>query len=1250
MTLALTLPLRGNQLIEASAGTGKTYTIALVYVRLILEGLESLEYEASIGPSLGRLLLPPDILVLTFTRAAAGELRARIRERLVDSAGHFAGDHNSEPDAATIELMAQYDSARHHECARRLTLASTWMDSAAISTIDAWVLKMLQEHAFESGSSFALTMEINETQRKIEAVRDYWRTHIANLDLASARLIYGNNPKDPDALLTLVGELLNRPHAITTFEGEVINPGQVHTSLMAMLTQQQAVFTRKAAAQQAYLDDSTISDVLLSLRDLLNGNTFKNVKQAGVIEGWLAELDHWANSPDANEKFVRKLGRAKIKLSKKQVLPDNPFFDRIDDWLSADDAAQNAQPRLTACIQVDAAHWVRNTLKRNLSTDSATTFSDALQRLDTALQGEQGDVLAQRIREQFPIALIDEFQDTDPVQYQIFAKIYRVGSNSQDTGIILIGDPKQAIYSFRGADIFTYLKARTATAEHLHTLDTNFRSTTPMVNAVNHLFEHAEQSPNSHPKGTFRYQTAEGNPVPFTRVAAKGRNEQLMLGDNTATALNVWVMDIEAKAEPYRDAVVSHTAEQIVTWLNDSATGFKSDDGFRRLQPADIAILVRSGTEASAMGRALRARDLPSVYLSEKGSVFETDEAQDVLRWLTACVDPSLDRQVREALATRTLALSLTQLDALRDDELLWESHQQHFVAYQQQWSKQGVLPMLNTLIHDYGVPQTLLRFTDGERRMTNLLHLMEWLQNASQTLDGEHALIRALTQQLTSTQKQENVLRLESDSALIQIVTIHKSKGLEYPLVLMPFAMACKVVKAGDSKSFRYQDENALGFELGNKKNAPDAYDIAEEERLREDIRLVYVALTRARHATFIGVAENEMNANESALAYLLGGNEPIKSTTDLNTQLVSLAADAAPGVIDITSVSLNTPTTAFMPRGSDVQATDARTPQHPTFPRWWVASYSALTSRLDETSSLHQAETQADANRDESGLDIDADALLASQTPTRPKANTIHSFPRGAEPGTFLHGLIEWAGEQPFARSLTHPARTTIIERRLRVRGWLKYTAIIDEWLQTFLTTGLPVGSSTGLPVEERKTMALDQLQHYQVEQDFSFPVHDVYAHQLDSLITQNILPNLPRRALGPNALNGLMTGFIDMVAEHDGRYYVVDWKSNYLGPTDADYTQQAMSEVMTDKRYDVQLCLYLTALHRHLRHRLKDYDYDKHIGGALFVFLRGIGNDTRGVFHHKPNKAFIEALDTLMLTAATPITAEAEAVAQP
>lgn len=1250
MTLALTLPLRGNQLIEASAGTGKTYTIALVYVRLILEGLESLEYEASISPSLGRLLLPPDILVLTFTRAAAGELRARIRERLVDSAGHFAGDHNSEPDAATIELMAQYDSVRHHECARRLTLASTWMDSAAISTIDAWVLKMLQEHAFESGSSFSLTMEINETQRKIEAVRDYWRTHIANLDLASARLIYGNNPKDPDALLTLVGELLNRPHAITTFEGEVINPGQVQTSLMAMLTQQQAVFTRKAAAQQAYLDDSTISDVLLSLRDLLNGNTFKKVKQPGVIEGWLAELDHWANSPEANEKFVRKLGRAKIKLSKKQVLPDNLFFDRIDDWLSADDAAQNAQPRLTACIQVDAAHWVRNTLKRNLSTDSATTFSDALQRLDTALQGEQGDVLAQRIREQFPIALIDEFQDTDPVQYQIFAKIYRVGSNSQDTGIILIGDPKQAIYSFRGADIFTYLKARKATAEHLHTLDTNFRSTTPMVNAVNHLFEHAEQSPNSHPKGTFRYQTAEGNPVPFTRVAAKGRNEQLMLGDNTATALNVWVMDIEAKAEPYRDAVVSHTAEQIVTWLNDSAAGFKSDDGFRRLQPADIAILVRSGTEASAMGRALRARDLPSVYLSEKGSVFETDEAQDVLRWLTACVDPSLDRQVREALATRTLALSLIQLDALRDDELLWESHQQHFVAYQQQWSKQGVLPMLNTLIHDYGVPQTLLRFTDGERRMTNLLHLMEWLQNASQTLDGEHALIRALTQQLTSTQKQENVLRLESDSALIQIVTIHKSKGLEYPLVLMPFAMACKVVKAGDSKSFRYQDENALGFELGNKKNAPDAYDIAEEERLREDIRLVYVALTRARHATFIGVAENEMNANESALAYLLGGSETIKSTTDLNTQLVSLAADAAPGVIDITSVSLKTPTTAFMPRGSDMQATDARTPQHPTFPRWWVASYSALTSRLDENSSLHQAETQADANRDESGLDIEADALLASQTPTRPKANTIHSFPRGAEPGTFLHGLIEWAGEQPFARSLTHPARTTIIERRLRVRGWLKYTAIIDEWLQTFLTTGLPVGLSTGLPVEESKTMALDQLQHYQVEQDFSFPVHDVYTHQLDSLITQNILPNLPRRALGPNALNGLMTGFIDMVAEHDGRYYVVDWKSNYLGPTDADYTQQAMSEVMTDKRYDVQLCLYLTALHRHLRHRLKDYDYNKHIGGALFVFLRGVGNDTRGVFHHKPDKAFIEALDTLMLTAATPITAEAEAVAQP
>jgi exodeoxyribonuclease V beta subunit len=1133
--------------------------------------------------------------------------------------------------------MAQYDPARHHECARRLTLASTWMDSAAISTIDAWVLKMLQEHAFESGSSFALTMEINENQRKIEAVRDYWRTHIATLDLASARLIYGNNPKDPDALLTLVSDLLNRPQAITTFEGEVIHAGQVHTSLQAMLTQHQTVLAAKSDAQQAYLNDGTISDVLLSLRDVLNGSTFKNVKKDGVLQAWLGELDHWANNPDGTDKFVRKLGRATMKLSKKQVLPDNLFFDRIDDWVSADAAAQNAQPRLTACIQVDAAHWVRETLKRNLSDDSATTFSDALQRLDTALQGEQGDILAQRIREQFPIALIDEFQDTDPIQYQIFETIYRIGSNSQDTGVILIGDPKQAIYSFRGADIFTYLKARAATAEHLHTLDTNFRSTTNMVNAVNHLFEHAEQSPNSHPKGTFRYQTDQGNPVPFTRVASKGRDEQLVLGDASATALNVWVMDIDAKAEPYRDAVVSHTAEQIVTWLNDSATGFTSADGFRRLQPADIAILVRSGTEASAMGHALRARDLPSVYLSEKGSVFGTDEAQDILRWLNACVDPGLDRHVREALATRTLALSLPQLDALRDDELLWESHQQRFVAYQQQWSRQGVLPMLNTLIHDYGVPQALLAFTDGERRITNLLHLMEWLQNASQTLDGEHALIRALTLQLTSTQMQENVLRLESDSALIQIVTIHKSKGLEYPLVLMPFAMACKVVETGASKSFRYQDENALGFELGNKKNAVEAYDTAEEERLREDIRLIYVALTRARHATFIGVANNERHANHSALKYVLAGSQDINSTDDLRAQLSALAASAAPGVIDITPVNLNTPTTAFMPRGNDVQTTDARTPQHNTFPRWWVASYSSLTSRLDETSSLRQSETQADANRDESGLDIEADELLTNQPPMRPKANTIHSFPRGAEPGTFMHGIIEWAGEQQFPISLTPPERTTLIERRLRVRGWLKYTTIIDNWLQTFITTGLPTGQGD--------TMALDQLQHYQVEQDFSFPVHDVYAHQLDRLITDNILPHLPRRALGKNALNGLMTGFIDMVAEHDGRYYVIDWKSNYLGPNDDAYTTAAMSDALVDKRYDIQLCLYLTALHRHLRHRLKDYDYDEHIGGALFVFLRGIDNEaTRGVFHHKPDKAFIDALDSLMLAAATPMTAEA------
>lgn len=400
------------------------------------------------------------------------------------------------------------------------------------------------------------------------------------------------------------------------------------------------------------------------------------------------------------------------------------------------------------------------------------------------------------IREQFPVALIDEFQDTDPVQYRIFERIYRIAADpdepqARETGLFMIGDPKQAIYAFRGADIHTYLRAREATRGRHYTLGKNFRSTAAMVAAANRCFAFAEE----HPRGAFRF-AREGleNPVPFHAVDAQGRAERLLIDGAEAPAMTFWNLDVEAGvlgSAAYRQEMAERSASAIRRWLSLAdlgRAGFADEQGgWRALRPADIAILVRGRAEAEAIRSALAARRLASVYLSDRDSVFDSQEAIDLLHWLRACADPGADTLLRVALATRSLHLDWATLERLNQDELFWERMVLRFRDYRRSWQAQGVLPMLRRLLADFELPARLLRHADGERSLTNLLHLAEWLQRAAVELDGEHALIRHLAEQVQSPGSEE-ILRLESDADLIKVVTIHKSKGLEYPLVLLPF------------------------------------------------------------------------------------------------------------------------------------------------------------------------------------------------------------------------------------------------------------------------------------------------------------------------------------------------------------------------------------------------------------------------------------------------------------------------------
>ena len=1204
--LALAFPLQGSQLIEASAGTGKTFTISALYLRLILGHGD----EAS---GFGRELLPPQILVVTFTDAATKELRERIRTRLAEAARFFR-DETPAPDGLIAELRDQFDSQQWPGCANRLDVAAQWMDEAAVSTIHSWCQRMLREHAFDSGSLFTQSLETDHSDLLGEVLRDYWRLFCYPMQGDALNWVR-SNWGGPAALMPRIRGLFASERDS--------DEGKAPAELIEECLQE-----RRAALIELKMPWRQWADELLAIchQGVASKTVDGRKMQARYFEPWFEKLKAWAEDEsleqlDIGTGFTRLTPDGMAEAWKGQA-PNHPGLDAMPKLKSSLDAL----PTPDAAVLQHAAKWVGARFEEEKRRRAEMGFDDMLLRLDAALQSDGGERLATLIREQFPVALIDEFQDTDPVQYRIFESIYRIEENSPDTGLFLIGDPKQAIYAFRGADIYTYLRARQATTGRLHTLGTNFRSSHGMVNAVNHVFARAESRELG--RGAFLFREKNGdNPVPFLPVESQGRKEQLQVAGQAIAALNVWHLssDQPLSGVVYRQQLAAACASEITALLNggqSAKAGFVQDGkDFRGLRPSDIAILVRDGKEAQAVRGELAARGVRSVYLSDKDSVFAAQEAHDLLSWLKACAEPDVERSLKAALACITLNLPLAELERLNQDELVWEARVMQFRGYRELWRKQGVLPMLRRLLHDFHLPQTLMTRSDGERVLTNLLHLSELMQQAAAELDGEQALIRHLGELLAVSGQagEEQILRLESDEQLVKVVTIHKSKGLEYPLVFLPFICSAKPVD-GSRLPLHYHD--AEGKAQISLKPTAELIAQADDERLAEDLRLLYVALTRAQHACWLGVTDLKRGNNNSsvlhlsALGYLLGGGVSLGESSELKRWLQDLQQDCP--AIHISEMPQPTDE-HYQPPRNDAVLSATLLPKRKASENWWIASYSAL--RISDVLSVGSDEApdspQAQKLFDDERLDPDAPREIITG------GADIHRFPRGPNPGTFLHGLLEWAGDDGFA--VSREALEDAIARRCNLRGWEGWIITLSDWLQHLLKSPLPVAG--GQP-----PVVLEQLKQYRVEMEFWFASHKVDVLKLDELVRQHTHRGVARVAAEPVQLNGMFKGFIDLTFEHDGRYYVADYKSNWLGVDELAYTEQAMEQSILDNRYDLQYVLYLLALHRQLKARLPDYDYDRHVGGALYLFLRGTRADSRGVYFARPPRQLIERLDRM------------------
>ncbi|MEG2629628.1 MAG: UvrD-helicase domain-containing protein, partial [Comamonas sp.] len=846
--------------------------------------------------------------------------------------------------------------------------------------------------------------------------------------------------------------------------------------------------------------------------------------------GWLQSVIAWADNPleveltltDAARHRLSPEGLLEARKSGAPALEVPPDFDALQQLLA--DIAR--LPQLSTRLRLHAAARVLQRLAQLKRQQGTFGFADLLQRLDRALAGDNGAALRARIQAQYPAALIDEFQDTSPLQYRLFERIYRTQENDPATALLLIGDPKQSIYGFRGADIYSYLQARDATAGRHYVLDRNYRSTQALVDAVNHWFGQAEQRDGA---GAFMFRGESGNPLPFVAVQAQGRKEVFQAAGGAVPALQLQVeLDPLQTAKRAQRGFAARCAAQIVQWLNDPEAGFAAPgEALARLRPADIAVLVRTGSEARAVRRELGARGVASVYLSDNESVFAGSEAQDLVVWLHAVAAPRAARAVRAGLATRLLDLSLDELGWLAADDEAFDARCEQLRGLQGVWQTQGVLAMLRQTLHQFDLPARWLAETGGERRLTNYLHLAELLQSASAQLEGEHALIRWLTMQCAGegSHSDEQIVRLESDADLVKVVTVHKSKGLEYPVVFLPFACSFREINR------RMDRFVSLPLPGGGRALRLD-YDDAElaqadDERLREDLRLLYVALTRARHALWLGVpmlqaarskATTTIN-HKSATGYALAGPEE-RTPDDWRALLDAFSAGHD---------SVQWQPVQDAPARSLLQARAAPPPLLDAPPyaaqfdrRWGIGSFSSLVRALAApTLPVSPVPLQQPAD-DERPMESDEPQAALPATPSQ--GAVWHRFMKGPVVGNWVHDELEWLAGEGFALEAGSqgPLAQRLLQRSERA-GRAAQAADLLQWLQAVVHHPL---APLGVPLS-----GLDQVLP---EMEFWLPAARLPAPGIDALCQQHLLAGQPRPALPARQLHGMLMGFADLVFE--------------------------------------------------------------------------------------------------------------------
>ncbi|MEN5070794.1 exodeoxyribonuclease V subunit beta [Stenotrophomonas sp. TWI1183] len=1183
----LALPLDGVRLIEASAGTGKTFTLATLFTRLVVEK----------GWRIGQ------ILAVTFTDAATQELRKRIRERLALAAQlvERVPSEQDSPEVALTRVILQRQLALGEETpaalARRLQTAADEIDLASIFTIHGFCTRVLREHALESGHTFdPPTLLPSERELHEELAADLWRVH-------------ANDPATVDALTWL----WSSPEALAGDLSTLIKPLPLLPPRPTHSVDDPAPQLRLAAAAladaiEAHAEDAQAQIATAFDRKVFDGRRAKRPsfdKAFGELSAGRS-AQHW---PRSDKSHLGKLLPVQLLAFCKDGMegqcPVSPLFDALQRWWHAADAREQWLRQQATAFLHDLRDEARTRLAELKRIGRVQTYDDLIDGVADSLEGPHRATLVQQLRAQYAIALVDEFQDTDDRQWGIFQRVFGDSEETREAGLapalFLIGDPKQAIYGFRGGDIHTYLKAKRQ-ADAAPALDRNFRSRPAVLHAIEALYANAGER-------AFLEADIAFEPVHpgSTRVDADFLRDGMPAPGLTVRVLhNTEGGDL--KADPSRQQASDACVAAIHQILSEAREGRALLRG-APVQPGDIAVLVRSHKEATRIQQALGVVGIPAVAAG-KQSLYATPEAHDLRLLLLALLQPADEGRLRAALSTVLLGEDAEAIDALEREGDAQRSFQVRLLEWRERWQRGGPFAVIADLCAEHA--ERLLGLLDGERRLTNYLQLGELLQQAAGQTLGMHGLLDWLQVQMAHADQddEQQLLRLESDARRVQIITLHKSKGLEYPLVFLPFVGIGGGAPNTEANCTVYANgRRELHWKLDKDDSWSAASTRSAQEQEAEDARLLYVGLTRAEHALWIAAGDLAGLAR-TRLAPMLSDLEALRAHPDI--AVIEGPVEPRPAQL------------AFEREGElpPVRALTRRVPHD-----WWVYSFTQLAhADAGHDTDAAATEVPAPAADEPAGVDL----TLETEQPAVPLEEIDPRF-MGSRFGNVLHDALEntdfaqWGGWQ--AGQPAPGEEAEILRASLRAEGYAEEdlddgVAMLTALVGQTLTVPLPEGGALhDLPAEARRA-----------EIEFHFAMQPTAVPALLTLLHAHALVR-DRHGFGTRRrLEGLMTGKIDLTYVRAERWYVLDYKSNRLPGYDA----ARLASAMQHSEYDLQALIYTVALHRWLRFRLgAQYDYTRDMGGIRYLFCRGLDarrEDSPGLYAHRFDPALVDALDAL------------------